>query len=327
MNRLGLKISCLVASILIWVQVAATTDVEQPARLPLRVSGLAEGLTVAGSEIPSSVSVRLRGSKLRLLTNRFFQRYVGEVRINLADSEPGPVFSYQLTPEDVVTDLEVVRFQRDERIRVRVDRLDQRRLPVAVMLAGELPRGTAFAVEPHAEPDSVLVQGPSRFLPEGGAAATEPVALDRMQAGPNDGIVVPVAAMNEQLRVAPAQVRVRYLAAPLVDRTLANVPVVPLVDAGRPDVGVSPPVADVMVRGIADSVGTLTEGRLSVTVAVGQLPEGMYLLPGQVDCPPWLTLLGLAPAEFRVIVGDPPTLVPSEPDSAARRAATGGGRG
>jgi hypothetical protein len=318
MNRLGLKISCLVASILIWVQVAATTDVEQPARLPLRVSGLAEGLTVAGSEIPSSVSVRLRGSKLRLLTNRFFQRYVGEVRINLADSEPGPVFSYQLTPEDVVTDLEVVRFQRDERIRVRVDRLDQRRLPVAVMLAGELPRGTAFAVEPHAEPDSVLVQGPSRFLPEGGAAATEPVALDRMQAGPNDGIVVPVAAMNEQLRVAPAQVRVRYLAAPLVD---------PLVDAGRPDVGVSPPVADVMVRGIADSVGTLTEGRLSVTVAVGQLPEGMYLLPGQVDCPPWLTLLGLAPAEFRVIVGDPPTLVPSEPDSAARRAATGGGRG
>jgi hypothetical protein len=139
--------------------------------------------------------------------------------------------------------------------------------------------------------------------------------------------VVPVAAMNEQLRVAPAQVRVRYLAAPLVDRTLANVPVVPLVDAGRPDVGVSPPVADVMVRGIADSVGTLTEGRLSVTVAVGQLPEGMYLLPGQVDCPPWLTLLGLAPAEFRVIVGDPPTLVPSEPDSAARRAATGGGRG
>lgn len=306
MNRLGLKISCFVASVLIWVQVAATTDVEQAARLPLRVVGLSEGLTYAGSAVPAAVDVRLRGSRLRLLTNRLFQRYVGEVRLNLAEQGAGPAFSYQLAETDVVSELQVVRFQREERIRLRIDEVVERRLPVAVMLAGELPRGTGFLAEPRAEPDSVTVSGPARFVPDAGAVATESLELERLQPGRTEGLVLNLRPPHEHVAVAPAQVQLRTAVAPLQERTLANVPVIPLVDAGQPDVGVSPPVADVLVRGVADSVQALTEARLIVTVAVGDLPEGQYILPGQVDCPPWLTLLGLVPAEFRVIVGDPP---------------------
>ena len=156
-------------------------------------------------------------------------------------------------------------------------------------------------------PDSVTVSGPSRFVPESGAVATEPLALDRLQPGRTEGLDLRLRSPHEHLMVAPAQVQIRCAVAPLIERTVANVPVVPLVDAGQPDVGVSPPVADVMVRGVADSVQTLTAARLTVTVAVGDLAEGLYVLPGQVDCPRWLTLLGLAPTEFRVIVGNPPT--------------------
>ncbi len=328
MSRLGLKISCLLASILIWVQVAATTDVELAARLPLRVEGLAEGLTYAGSGyVPSSVTVRLRGSKLRLLTNRYFQRYVGEVRLNLAGMGPGAEFSYQLTDGDVVTDLEIVRFQREEKVRLQINELVSRRLPVAVMLGGELPRDVGFLSAPRAEPDSVTVSGPSRFVPESGAVATEPLALDRLQPGRTDGLELRLRSPHEHLMVAPAQVQIRCAVAPLIERTVANVPVVPLVDAGQPDVGVSPPVADVMVRGVADSVQALTEARLSVTVAVGNLAEGLYVLPGQVDCPRWLTLLGLAPAEFRVIVGNPPIQPATRRDSRAPQPPAGGGDG
>ena len=75
----------------------------------------------------------------------------------------------------------------------------------------------------------------------------------------------------------------------------------------------SPPIADVMVRGVADSVRSLTSDRITVTVAVGNREEGVYLLPGEVDHPPWLTLLGLSPAHFRAIVGDPPLeTIPTE---------------
>ena len=52
--------------------------------LPLRVVGLGEGLTVAGSEhLPVEARVRLTGSKLRLMMHQYFGRYVGEVRVNL----------------------------------------------------------------------------------------------------------------------------------------------------------------------------------------------------------------------------------------------------
>ena len=64
-----------------------------------------------------------------------------------------------------------------------------------------------------------------------------------------------------------------------------------MVDAGQPEVGVSPPVVDVMVRGVADSVRSLDRSRFLVTVPVGSLAEGVYVLPAQVEYPPWLTLI------------------------------------
>jgi len=328
MNRLGLKISCFIASILIWVQVAATTDVEQAARLPLRVTGLAEGLTVVGNDIPSDVVVRLRGSKLRLLANRFFRHDVGEVRLNLGDRVAGDeVRTHRLGRADVVTELEVVRFQSDTRIRVLVDRESSRRLPVVVMLVGELPEKAGFLTAPHAAPDSVLLSGPSRFVAATSSIVTESLNLARLQAGQVGEQEIDLRMPNRFVHAEPTRVTVRYATAALEDRTLPNVPVIPLVDSDRLDVGVSPPVADVMVRGVADSVRVLTEARLAVTVPVGDRPEGVYVLPGQVDYPPWLTLLELVPAEFRVIVGNPPIGAPAQRDTSAGTEQAGGGNG
>jgi len=213
MNRLGLKISCFIASVLIWIQVAATTNVEQAARLPLRVSGLAEGLTVAGNDIPQNVMVRLSGSKLRLMANRFLNQPVGEVRLNLADRGPADEARiYRLSEGDVVSELDVVRFQSDTRVRLRIDEDVARRLPVAVMLAGELPRGAGFLVEPHAVPDSAEVRGPSRFVPRTGALATEPVNLDRMEAGQSGSLEVELRSPHEFVATEPGEYTVTYFA-------------------------------------------------------------------------------------------------------------------
>ena len=59
MNRLGLKISCFVVSIVIWMQVASTADVEKTARLPVGIEGLRDGLTIAGSKIPGNPTARM----------------------------------------------------------------------------------------------------------------------------------------------------------------------------------------------------------------------------------------------------------------------------
>ncbi len=306
MNRIGLKILCLTAAIIIWVQVAATSVVEQSAKLPLRVTGLAEGLTVEGSELPPKVSVRLEGSKLRLLAHKYLNRYLGEVRVNLADRTPGPAFSYEVNPGDVFTDLAVMSVFPRVRLRLQVDRMAQRYLPVSLETDGTLPPGLDYLEPPSVSPDSVMVRGASRFLREGLEVPTLRVNLDRLK----ESAVFPLslAVPGPHLHLGVDEVRASFKIAALEDRTLANITVIPLVDAGQPEVGVSPPVVDVMVRGVADSVQSLDPSRFLVTVPVGSLPEGVYLLSGQIEHPPWLTLIGMNPSEFQVIVGNPGTL-------------------
>ncbi len=305
MNSLGLKISCFLVAVLIWIQVASTADIEQTTELNLRMTGLGDGLTVAGSELlPQKIRVRVTGSKLKLLTHQYFNRYIGEVRVNLtglADT----TFSYQLDRADIFAEgLKDADIVRPRILTVTVDREVSRPLAVHLAADGSLPSGLDFVMAPRIRPDSVLVTGPARFFSEDLMLSTEAVELDRISG--ETRMTVDLVAPGEFLELGLPEVEVGFLVGQLEDRTLANIPVIPLVDAGRPDVGISPPVADVMVRGVADSVRALTRDRIAVVVPVDNLAEGVFVLAGQVVHPDWLTLIRLEPEQFQVIVGNPP---------------------
>jgi YbbR domain-containing protein len=306
MNRFGLKISCLLVSVLIWIQVASTADFEQTTTLPLRVTGLGEGLTVAGSEhLPSEVRVRVTGSKLKLLTHQYFNRYIGEVRANLAGFSDS-TFSYQLDRSDIFTDMKNADFKRLKILTLTIDHEISRSIAVTLDVEGSLPRDMDFVTTPRVTPDSVLVTGPSRFFSDGMSVLTEVVNLDRISE--NSEQTLNLVLPGDWLDLTETRVKAAFLVGKLENRTLANIPVIGLVDAGRPEVGISPPVADVMVRGIADSVRALTEDRISVIVPVDNLAEGIFVLAGQVVHPDWLTLIRLDPPQFQVIVGNPTIL-------------------
>lgn len=301
MNRIGLKISCFVISVVIWVQVAAVSTVEQTTNLPLRLTGVGKGLTAAGSEVPRQVKVRVEGSKLRLMTHNYFNRYIGEVRVNLSDRTAGPTFSYELDQNDVFTDLVVVGIQPPVRLRLKLDEELRLKLPVRLMTSGELRSTVAYLKPPEVQPDSVMVTGPERFFPASGVVTTEVLDLSRLET--SGDVTVSLVLPHEQLIMASREARATFRIGRLEDRTLANIPVIPLVDAGQPEVGVSPPVVDVMVRGVADSVRALQADRIMVTVPVGHLEQGVHMVSGQADLPSWLTLIGLDPQEFQVVVG------------------------
>lgn len=303
MNRIGLKIGCLVAAIVIWIQVASTSVVEQVIRMPLRVTGLGPGLTIEGSDLPREVSVRVQGSKLRLLRHKYFNTFVGEVRLDLSGRGAGPGFAYDVVDQDVFTDLDDVAVQPPARLLVVIDREARRTLPVVATLGGQLPAGKGLLGTPAAIPDSVVVIGPRRLFDSPLAARTEPLTLGKIF-GP-DTLDAALQDPGPHLKFSPDRVRVALAVGEVEERTLANIPVVALVDAGRPPAGVSPPVADLMVRGVGDSLRTLSRDRFVVTIPVGDLPVGVHSLPGQVDFPPWLTLIRMTPAEFKVIVGEP----------------------
>lgn len=310
MNRLGLKIFCLVASIVIWALVAQTTDVEKSVNLPLRVTGLAPSLTVEGSFLPEKVAVRLHGSKLRLFTHKFLNRYLGEVLVNLADQPANVAFSYELARSDVFSELEVISITPPVRLRLHIDNIVSRTLFIKLETDGALPEGIAFLVEPSVFPDSVRVTGASHFFADDSVVPTLRVNLDQLKE--SQDFPLALISPSEFLTMERSEVSASFKVASIEDRTLANISVIPLVDSGQGEVGISPPVVDVMVRGVADSVRALDRSRFLVTLSVGSLPEGIYTLPGEVEYPSWLTLIGLDPPEFQVIVGNPAQGVPAD---------------
>jgi YbbR domain-containing protein len=309
MNRVGLKISCFIVSVVIWMQVASTADVEKTAHLPVGIEGLREGLTIEGSDVPESIPVSLTGSKLRLMAHEYFGYYVGEVKISMAEHRPGPAFYIDPLAENVYSDLQVPPVIQAASFEVRVDTLVTRLVPVTLNLRGQLDSRFGFVTPPAVSPDSVAVIGPSRFFPDRFSVRTDPVDLSRVDG--SSQMELALVPPHGYLRLASDEVKVAFAVGSIEERTLANVPVIPLVDAGRPAVGISPPVADIMVRGVADSVATLTADRLSVVVPVNDLPEGVYEMSGQVEHPSWVTLIGMDPSVFQVIVGNPSLL----PDS------------
>ena len=314
MNRLGLKISCFLVSVVIWIQVAATADIEQTTHLPLVVTGLGEGLTVSGSKfLPLEVKVRGIGKKLQMLTHQYFNGDIGEVQVNLSGFAD-TTFSYPLGREDIFTELGGAEIQGARILTLTIDHEISRMVAVTLSTEGALPRGLDFVTWPRITPDSVLVTGPSRYFSDDLRLETSAVNLARISS--NTHQTLDLMPCGEFLEVSLEKVQAAFLVGQLEDRTLANIPVIPLVDAGRPDVGISPPVADVMVRGIADSIRTLTKDRISVVVPVDNLSEGIFVLPGQVVHPDWVTLIRLDPPQFQVIVGNPPSLRNGTPDPA-----------
>lgn len=301
MNRLGLKLGCLAVAIVIWMQVASTATVEQRCDLPLRVAGLEEGRTVVGSALPRKVSVRLRGSKLRLLAHRWSQRPAGEVVIDLAERQPGRPFNVVLGPADVASAFTAVEVVEPTRLTVRIDGQVERRLAISLSTIGSLPAGYGLVTQLRAEPESVLVSGPARYFPERPAVRTTPLELDRLEGAGR--LKLRVLPPESHLQLSTHEVEVAYSVGLLAERTIADVPVrLAGHDPGR-EIGVSPARVDVAVRGVADSLRILAPGRVSVTVAAGGLAEGVHLLPGEVSVPGWATVIGLDPAQFQVVVG------------------------
>jgi YbbR domain-containing protein len=302
MSRLGLKAGCLIAAIVIWFQVASTSTVEQTIGLPLHIVGLQDGATVAGSGLPREVLVRVRGSTLRLLSHRYLHRDAGEVRVDLAERRPGRTFTVPIERADVLTDLEVADIIEPDRLSIRIDGQLTRRVPVSLTTVGGLRAGYGHLARPVLTPDAVTVTGPARYFPDQLVVATAPLDLSQL-----DGIgstTLHIVPPDVHLQLSEHEVRVIYGVGPLAERTIADVPVLALPDALGRVLAVSPALADVLVRGVADSLRVLDRRRLRVSLSTEGLAGGVHLLSPQVVAPEWAIVIGVDPARFQVIVGE-----------------------
>ncbi len=174
-RNLGTKLLSLAIAILIWFVFAAQQRErisERSYGIPLSVADLPEQ-TVIASPLPPTVEVRLRGPFTAL---RQLDPSKLEAVIDLSDAPRGERI-YRLAPEDinVPKDVEVIAIAPSE-VRVALDTLAEKTLPIVARLTGEPASGHAVE-EVSVEPRSARLLGPAAALAKMTSVETDPVSL------------------------------------------------------------------------------------------------------------------------------------------------------
>ncbi|HVE66724.1 MAG TPA: CdaR family protein [Thermoanaerobaculia bacterium] len=214
-RNLGLKILALVIALGAWFALSGQRRErisERSYRIPLSLINIPERTMVA-SPLPGGVDVRVRGPFTAL---RQLEPEKLEAVIDLRNAHAGEK-QYRFAPEDinVPPDVEIIAIAPAE-VRVALDRIGEKLLPIVPALAGEVAPG-AEVVDVTAEPRIARVVGPAAALEKMEGVGTEPISLASRSAtfsatttvNPNapgvrvrEGQVVDVT-----IRIAPAPTR------------------------------------------------------------------------------------------------------------------------
>lgn len=237
-KNLGIKILCLIIALLLWLQAAATTDVVEIQRLPVRVEGLTDSLTVVGSRLPESISVRVRGNRLQLLSASLLESQRGFVELDLEGFGPGH-HRYDVSVLDVNAPGTPVDVVPGVSLDIHVERLITRPVPVELSADGALPDGFVFVTELTVSPMTVEVTGPKSLVESVGSVLSADFSFGGRRESFTDR--VQLISPGEELGLRPVEVEVSAGVEPVQERFFEGVPLTVLREDDRVRIELSPP--------------------------------------------------------------------------------------
>ena len=174
-RNIGLKLLALAIALLVWFALSGQRRErisERSYRIPLSLVNVPPQTMVA-SPLPGGVEVRLRGPFTAL---RQLQPERLEAVIDLLNARPGERV-HRFAPEDinVPPEVEVLAIVPGE-VRVVLDRIGERLLPIVPALSGETPAGFGI-VDVTVDPRIARVVGPATPLEKMTGVSTEPVSV------------------------------------------------------------------------------------------------------------------------------------------------------
>ena len=177
MKNLGLKLVALLLACVLWFIVSAPRREEVRERIvtaSLSLVGVPSYLVITTPDIPSSVSVRVRGRKsdLRALVSQSL-----EASADLSAINQGGEVEITLRPRNinVPEEIEIVSISPNK-VRFRVEQLRQRAVSIRPFLVGDPPAGYIVG-EAAADPALALVSGPASAILKLTEVATERIIM------------------------------------------------------------------------------------------------------------------------------------------------------
>lgn len=292
----GLFLISLGLAVMLWFTINVTErDAERVVELPITVRKLPSGLIVP--DLPTKpVSFTLRGPRT-ILDN--VDEHKARVALDLTNAVPGDQrieLGVQLIRPDLPRRLKVVRIE-PQRVKVRVDRLVRRTLPVRPELVGMPPLGYNLA-ESLVMPASVEVSGPAAKVDDLREVGTEPIDLRalRVSGGParfEQTVLLGWAGHFVSFNPDHVQVTIQLEEA-MVVREFRRVEV-QVRNPGALRTRLTPAAIDLAIRGPQRVLHNFKLAPEAVWVDAAGLTVGRHKVTAQIDLPAPLEAVRRAP--------------------------------
>jgi len=293
----GLFLVSLGLAMILWFTINVTErDAERVVELPVTVRRLPTGLIVP--DLPTKpVAFTLRGPRT-ILDN--VDEHKTRVSLDLGNAMPGDQrieLGVHLVRPELPRRLKVLRIE-PQRVKVRVDRLVRRTLPVRAELAGMPPLGYNLT-ESQVMPASVEVSGPAGKVDDLHDVGTEPIDL-RVLAVSGSAVKIEQSVLlgwaGHFVSFNPDHVNVTlHLEEAHVVREFRKV------DVQIRNLGPSlraqlvPPTIDLSIRGPQRLLHNFALDPAAVTVDAAGLPAGRHKLAAHVELPPAFEIVRQSP--------------------------------
>jgi YbbR domain-containing protein len=296
----GLKILSLVLAFFLWFSInVSERDAERIVELPVSVRRLSPGLIV--TNLPAKpVVFTLRGP--RTILDGVEERKV-RVALDLTTVVPGETrveLNGDMLRPELPRRLKVLRVE-PARLKLRVERLVRRRLPVRADLAGMPALGYTVA-ESTVAPSQVEVIGPASKVDELKEITTETVDLrGASETIQRDALL---SWAGDFVSFSPEHVTVTVtFEEVMVSRDFKRVDV-RIVNAAAGSARVTPSQVDLTVRGPQRLLHNYRVPDGAVTVDAAGLAAGAHRVRARVDLPPALEVTRRQPELLTLQLGD-----------------------
>jgi hypothetical protein len=274
LQNLGLKLTALILSLVIYAHVFSTQIQEFTVDIPLLLTDLPPGMMVTG-QVPEKVRVRVRGPGREVLELRARKIWS---RVSVAGAGEGR-FQRPIVPDDIVLppdiNVEVVEVVSPTVLDLVFDRAATKKLPVFARIVGSPAPRHLVSGPVRVEPDSVLLEGPERVLDTVEFLRTAEVSIARATRPlrAEVGLELP-----PETRARPPRVTVVVPVERLVVRSIEGLPVEVLKSRNIRKVTVEPPTGSVEVVGPESVVASLRPEDLHLQVDARNLRPGTHVL-------------------------------------------------
>jgi hypothetical protein len=275
---IGLKAVALGLALFLWVTIAERREVELTVDLPLKYTDMPADM-IFTAEAPREAKARIRG-RGKFLRWRLDDVYFS---INLSAATEGMVTHVVSTGEaEIPPDKEIVVLEvlEPKAIRVELDNLVTREIPVGVRLEGEVPDDKVMIGKARSDPAAVVVDGGEKLVEPMDSIMIEPVDLGQLAKKDQVEAMIDLSCLPY---VTAAMEKVS-ISARIEDRKELGIPSVPIeAPAGRGEKArLTPDSLDVVISGAESQVDSLDPQDLSLVVDARDLPKGQLVFKRQV---------------------------------------------